>query len=563
MKSHNIIFKFSIFVAAVSFLFSGCALEDEWYSETTPDVFFRTKEDVYKVLNRPFTHLFWFDVGQRPPRRWYLQEMTADQMSMPTRGEDWYDGGHFVRLHNHTWTPDESSISDTWRGCGMGIALTLECRNDLQELDYATLELTEADKADHVNQLNALLGYFYLRSLDFFGAFPIYDEVTREVKGRSKPEKVFAHTENLLKNAVSSLYEKETGSEASSVISRGAAAVLLARLYFNAESYIGQNRYVDCAELCEDILDGVYGTYDLDDDWFGPFSFDNRKSQALIWALPTRNTDQEMFDTFYRYGFHYNMKLVYPGLFQPYNGFGLTPSHKPDNTSYDFKLNGPFSKFHDQDLRKKQYKYLGSGKYEGMLLHGAQTLANGTPITCIRAAYSGKPLVLVDYVALMSTLKPGDDPASLRSSMLDGEEPSLYRLAKYPVAPKEDENCWGAYFPMIRLEEVYFMLAECKMRAGQKDEAADLINDVRSRAFAGGADPDPVTELNLDNYRMIDEWGIEFLGEGRRRTDLIRWGMFLSEEWWDHKPSNDRSRLVFPVPTTAIAGNNKLAEEPI
>lgn len=116
---------------------------------------------------------------------------------------------------------------------------------------------------------------------------------------------------------------------------------------------------------------------------------------------------------------------------------------------------------------------------------------------------------------------------------------------------------------MIRLEEVYYMLAECRMRAGLKKEAADLINEVRSRAFENKADPDPVTKDNLDKYRMVDEWGIEFLGEGRRRTDLIRWGLFLTEEWWDHKASNDPSRLVFPVPTTAIAGNNKLADEPI
>lgn len=119
MKSYSIKTQIGILAAAVCLLFSGCALEDEWYSETTPGTFFRTKEDVYKVLNRPFTHLFWYDVGQRPPRRWYLQEMTADQISMPTRGEDWYDGGHFVRLHSHNWTPDESSISDTWRGTAM------------------------------------------------------------------------------------------------------------------------------------------------------------------------------------------------------------------------------------------------------------------------------------------------------------------------------------------------------------------------------------------------------------------------------------------------------------
>ena len=62
MKSYSIKTQIGILAAAVCLLFSGCALEDEWYSETTPGTFFRTKEDVYKVLNRPFTHLFWYDV---------------------------------------------------------------------------------------------------------------------------------------------------------------------------------------------------------------------------------------------------------------------------------------------------------------------------------------------------------------------------------------------------------------------------------------------------------------------------------------------------------------------
>lgn len=218
--------------------------------------------------------------------------MTADQMSMPTRGEDWYDGGHFVRLHSHNWTPDESSISDTWRGTAMGIALTIECRTDLERLDYPSLDLTEKDKADHINQLNALIGYFYLRGLDFFGAFPIFNDLTKPAEGRSKAEKVYAHTEGLLKHALENLYPKEAGSEASSVISRGAAATLLARLYFNAQSYIGEDHYAECAKLCEEIIGGEYGKYELDKEWYGPFNFDNRQSQALIWrclrATPTR-----------------------------------------------------------------------------------------------------------------------------------------------------------------------------------------------------------------------------------------------------------------------------------
>ena len=54
-----------------------------------------------------------------------------------------------------------------------------------------------------------------------------------------------------------------------------------------------------------------------------------------------------------------------------YNGFMLSPSLKPDGSPYTDKLGRPYSKFSDQDLRKKPYRYLGNEKYEGMFLVGA------------------------------------------------------------------------------------------------------------------------------------------------------------------------------------------------
>ena len=51
MKSYRIITKISAIAAVVCLLLPGCKLEEEWYSETTPGTFFRTKEDVYKVLS--------------------------------------------------------------------------------------------------------------------------------------------------------------------------------------------------------------------------------------------------------------------------------------------------------------------------------------------------------------------------------------------------------------------------------------------------------------------------------------------------------------------------------
>ena len=115
--------------------------------------------------------------------------------------------------------------------------------------------------------------------------------------------------------------------------------------------------------------------------------------------------------------------------------------------------------------------------------------------------------------------------------------------------------------PVMRLAEVYYTLAECKMRAGDKQGAANLINTVRKRYFPNG-DPDPVTAANLDKYRMLDEWQVEFLGEGRRRTDLVRWDAYVTEDWWDHKATNNKNLNRFPIHYSIIGANNLLEQNP-
>ena len=106
------------------------------------------------------------------------------------------------------------------------------------------------------------------------------------------------------------------------------------------------------------------------------------------------------------------------------------------------------------------------------------------------------------------------------------------------------------------------MLAECKYRLGDKAEAARLFNEVRKRNFADGVDPNPVTEENIDKYRILDEWLIEFLGEKRRRTDLVRWDAYVTENWWDHEATNDANKNRFPIPDRSIASNNLIEQNP-
>ena len=559
MKLKHII---AVTVGAAALCAPSCDLDEKFYSEVTPDTFFTSPESTYAVLCRPFTHWKWY-IGAD---RWYLQELTTDEMVCPKRGSDWYNSGEYYRLHYHTWSPDDRFVVNTYDGTTGGISLALEAKSDLQGVDYNAIGLNDAVKADHINQLNAITAYFYMRGLDYFGGMPIYYSVDDDLCARSTARETYAHIETLLKDAIPALSKKTTlGASEDGYIKQAAAAALLAQLYFNAVAYIGEEHFDECAEICRDIIGGVYGTYELDKTWYGPHCFDNNTSPEVIWTVPSENSKVE-WNWYFKYFYHYSSYEYFGIETAGYNGFMLTPSLDPQGRYYtQWKLGNPYQKFNDKDLRKKPYRYLGSRKYEGMFLVGDQTNPNNPSQQCLgQKEYSGKVINLVDQVARFSEVGTKyNSVAELTSTMADGEENSGVRLVKAPQPNLDDKLLrWNPDCPVIRLSEIYYMLAECELRAGDKKTAAGLINQVRGRNFEGGADPNPVTADNLDEYRMLDEWMIEFLGEGRRRTDLIRWDKFVTESWWDHTPLNDKNKNLFPIPNSAISANNLIEQNP-
>jgi hypothetical protein len=544
---------------------SGCSLDEKWYSEAVPDTFFTSRQSVLSVFGRPFTHFRWY-LGDD---RWGLQELTADVFVKPTRGPHWSDGGSFQRLHYHTWTPDDGRVWDTWRGGTMGMALAIQTQEILAEVDYERLGFTQADKDAHFMQLQVLIAYFYMRSLDYFGGMPIFTATTQSNVPRSTDKETFEHIENLILEALPKLPKKTVlGRSEEGVIHQAAAAMLLAQLYFNAEAYIGENRFSEAAKISQDIIANVYGTYGLDPTWYGIHSFENDKSPEMIWTIPSQN-QRLQYNWFYQNFFHYNSNVYFDnegaagGSTAGWNGDCLQPSLDPQGNSYGFKLGRPFEKFHDLDLRKKPFVYLGGGRYEGMFLVGEQTNPFTRRSTMGTEEYREQIINMVDQIAHFSRVGEGQQYATiadLPSRVNMGEENSGIRLVKVPQPNRADQHLRNnPDNPLFRLTEVYFMLAECKWRTGDIQGAADLINQVRRRNFENGIDPNPVTAANLDSYRLLDEWLIEFIGEGRRRTDLIRWNKFITENWWDKTAEPQATHLRrFPIPNRAISGSGGL-----
>lgn len=557
---------------------TGCDLNEEFYSEATPSTFFSSPESVYSILARPFSHWEWY-ISYSPSadggsQNFLYSECVTDVFCVPYRdAADWLDGGNFVELHHHEWSAESTRIRTAYTAPMEGIARCLAAIEDLSAVDYPSINLTEADKADHIAQLKALTAYFYQEALNRFGGLPIYTSSQDKPKARNTDKELFDHIEALLLEGISgatpTLRKKTAGQESNGYITQGAAAAILARLYFNAEQYIGESRYAQCSTLCEQIIAGDYGPYALETDWMAPFGFSNRSSNELIWATPQNSSLRNSGTSNMTYHF-YPPHMGYFGMSRnPWNGMSLQPSRNPETEAIytQWNLGTPFEKFDDGDLRKQPFGYKGNDEYQGMFMMGELTSPTNPEwksVITVKAkgnqTASTTTTKLVDYVSW----KHQND---YTSDMMHAEANSCYRLVKYPLKPDTEASTrYEAYLPVIRLAEIHYMLAECKMRAGDKQGAADIINNIRKRNFPGEVDPNPVTAVNLDDngYRMLDEWLVEFIGEGtgRRRTDLIRFDKFVTENWWDHTASNNRNLHRFPLPTNALTGNPLLVQNP-
>ena len=119
-------------------------------------------------------------------------------------------------------------------------------------------------------------------------------------------------------------------------------------------------------------------------------------------------------------------------------------------------------------------------------------------------------------------------------------------------------------FLVMRYAEVLLNFAEAENEANGPTEAAhNALNKVRVRAGL-----DPLLGLNQEQFRQAvrHERGVELVGEGHRKWDLVRWGIWLEtmKSLPDHDilpegRNNISSRFeLFPIPDVEIAKNPNL-----
>lgn len=528
------------------FAFTACTnLDEELYSEIASINFYNNKAELTAALLLPYKHL-----SAIQERVFFSQELAADNFTLATKGPHGYDGGIYIRVYQHTLTAEDQFVIAPWNKFYEGVGHTNNVLNDITGLDYTQLGLTESDKTSHIAEMKVLRAYFYYNLLDVFGDVPIVTALDQKNKKKSHREKVFAFIESEIKENADILPKGDVSTHYGRM-NQAAAYMLLAKLYLNAETYIQKPMYVEAQAICSDIINGKYGHFELANTWYAPFDYNNDKCQENIFSLPCDyiNSGTPYYVNWF---YHYTTNVYFGCEPMGWNAIHLTPSRKPTGEIYDFNgLGSPYESFDDKDLRKRPYNGADRNK-SGMFLVGLQKSPITGEVALGSVEYTGQPINFVDFVARASK-------GETESKITLGEENTGIRMAKYGIYPtSEKDKYYQADMVCFRLADVYYMKAECILRTGgNATEAMSLVNDVKKRNFAP-EDQENALYKSITLNELLRDRGREFLGEGFRRTDLIRFGRY-HEAYWE-KAVEEKSHYLLPIPSTAINANPYLKE---
>ena len=498
MKFSN---RFFIITAICCFGLNSCDVNKEVYSDILQDDYYKTPEQFATLIANAYSQLAGEQGYVYREGYWSMQEYTSDEVVVPTRGTDWYDGGVPQRMHLQTWEVNTRDINNGWSFAYGGVA---KCNDVLSKIK--TIKGDDEAEYDAVTiagiaETKVLRAFYHLLAMDLYGNASISDGVN-PVKQNSRTE-IFEWIDKEIKDNLPALDRKVRYGSVTAPV----AHAMLAKLYLNAEVYTGTPRWQDVVNECDSIINGGYG-YFLNADYFTTFKKDNEKNMEIIFPV--------VFDEKYAQGNMFHLMTLHYVQQQVYNF--TTPTWNGPCTLKSF-----YDKYDNADKRKAQW-FVGPIQKDGVTL----TYSNAT--------LNNVPAIIVPEVTTI------EDPTA--ANTFEGA-----RFIKFEIEQGIDHHA-NSDFPIYRYADILLMKAEALMRLNggvANGEALNLVNQVHTRAGLA-----PYTSLNLTE--LLNERGRELAWEGHRRQDQIRFGTFTTGMWEFMQPRTP-NRSIFPIPQWVLDAN--------
>jgi len=484
------------------------------------------------------------------------QSFCTDEALTPRRiPGDWYDGGHFWHLFEHTWDATLTDLPTLWT-FGYGVVSIANQNIYNIQLKFPGQESVTTSAIEEIKVVRSL-GYYYL--IDFFGNVPIttkYDpdrgEIGNNPDFQTGRNMLFDTIVNDIKTAMPYLSAKKSNDPTCwGTINKWTAFALLAKMYINSEEWTGTARWDECIAVCDSIINST--NFSLEPDYFTNFLVANKDSKENIFVVPYTPTVQDVYEGFYSMGLHYQSNRTYNTKTAPSNGFCALPDH--------------YHSFDSTDYRRQGWSV------------GPQYIQGTTsPTTNIHSPYIHKPVILTpDFIDVYwdkYTFTPPITGPALGGILMykNTLENCGARLVKYQIENNLPFQNLGVPLALFRYADILMLKAEAIMWKNggvATQEAVNLVNQIRTRAK--GVALYNTTTLTMDE--LLAERGREFYYEGVRRQDLIRfhkfvggvWGRNFSgpyqDYWYDRAGESDKVK-VFPIPAIQMNANSLLTQNP-
>lgn len=434
-----------------------------------------------------------------------LQEASTDEMVTT-----WLEGDKFYGLLGMSWDANDVWVTDMYYRCCYTITMINEF---IRNASDGTISGFSAEEQARIRTYRAearyLRAFTYSHMLDLFRQGPLVTE--NDPVGAFVPE--VADANKLFDYITAELKEcaEDMSSRSEAVYGRApraAAWALLARVYLNAEVYVGKNHYSDVITYCKKVIEEGYS---LELDFAKLFNADNHKrTNEIIYHIVVDQTEVVSW------GITTNL---------------VCGAASNDNSAdmYDvMALWGAQSGWSNYRVRKAAYDKFADADSRKMFFTDGMTLEVTEASNALHGALLTKWTNLTDN---------GIDSLIANNT------------SSYGV---------NTDFPVFRLADVYLMLAEAVVRGGEgasMSDALGYVNAIRERAY--GNEDGNITEATLNLDFLLDERCRELMWEMVRRTDLIRFGKFTSDDYmWDLKPTGVDSKYnYYPIPSTELSAN--------
>ena len=546
-------------IATLSVAATSCdsLLEEVNYGNPTIEDMMSSEQNVIMLVGQIYADLKWTHDHWG---YWGLTTITGDEgLCVPRNGgNDWNDGGYWLKQNTHTWDHRGDAIKNVWNTTISGAVL---CNQIIDILNTYKESMSEKVYAQYVGEVEVMRSYYFYLLFDCFGRIP-YTEKFEEATGPLlEPQDVWSHLVAVLERNAPNMAVVSDANRAANYgrTTQGFAYGLLARLYLNAEGFgctpdnvfktveapqQYKGSFMDnCVRCCDAVIDAK--SYQIESDYFANFKINNENSKEnMLVIVENGMTDDSRSNgsmsnklRIVQNTHHYGVQFYYGMLLDTWNGFCARPKF--------------LELYADSDVRGPGYEKKGTGntKQWGWFLGPVHKAGSTTDF------YLDEDVVDDD--------NPKGTPTVIRpevSSLTNAHNFDGARLNKWEIDQTGTYTYCENDFVLMRYADVLWMKEEAIKRggAGTSGVNSEDFQNMLKRSFAYDGDSKGAFEKAYGNVagwtvdQILDERGREFTWEMIRRRDLIRYNKYNDIQYVTDSKAKDACRKWFPIPFSVL-----------